>query len=169
MPNQTTPGALKEDLVITRIIDAPVELVWKSWTDPEHVKRWWGPKYYTSPFCTIDLRAGGKYIFAMQAPREQGGQVSYTAGVYQKIVPMERLEFTQGLSDQDGNRIDPATIGMPPEFPKELHTVVTFKSIKGDMTELTITETGWTPSSMYVYALAGTHQSLDKLVESLKK
>lgn len=169
MSNQTTQGAQKEDLVITRIIDASVELVWKSWTDPEHVKRWWGPKYYTSPFCRIDLRVGGKYIFAMQAPTEQGGQVSYTAGVYQKIVPMERLEFTQGLADQDGNRIDPATVGLPPEFPKELHTVVTFKSIKGDMTELTITETGWTASPMYVYALAGTHQSLDKLVESLKK
>jgi uncharacterized protein YndB with AHSA1/START domain len=81
----------KEDLVITRIIDAPLDMVWKAWTDPKHVIRWWGPKYYTSPTCKIDLREGGKFIFCMRAPKDQGGQDSYTAGVYEKIVPMVRL------------------------------------------------------------------------------
>jgi uncharacterized protein YndB with AHSA1/START domain len=162
-----TSKIMKEDLVVTRILNAPLELVWKAWTEPERVMRWWGPKYYTSPSCKIDLRAGGKYIFAMRAPAEQGGQDSYTAGVYKRIVPMELLEFTQGLSDQDGNPIDPASIGMPPDFPKEIRTVVTFKAI-GEMTELTVTEYGWTPGQMYVYSLAGMHQSIDKLAESLK-
>src|SRR5512142_9900 len=129
----------KEDLVVTRILDAPLELVWKAWTEPEQVRRWWGPKYYTSPSCQIDLRVGGKYVFAMQAPADQGGQVSYTSGVYERIVPMELLEFTQGLSDADGNRIDPQKAGMPADFPKEMHTLVTFKA-KGSMTELTIRE-----------------------------
>lgn len=160
MPNTT--NVKKEDLVVTRIIDAPLETVWKAWTEPEQVQHWWGPKDYTSPSCKIDLRVGGKYIFAMQAPKEQGGQISYTSGVYMQIVPMELLEFTQGLSDADGNRIDPAGAGMPPDFPKELRTVVTFK-VKGDMTELTIAQYGWTPSQMYVYALAGTQQQTDKL------
>jgi uncharacterized protein YndB with AHSA1/START domain len=158
----------KEDLVVTRIIDAPLELVWKAWTDPEHVMRWWGPKYYTSPSCKIELREGGKYIFCMRAPKDQGGQDSYTAGVYKKILPMERLEFTQGLSDKDGNKIDPAQVGMPPDFPKELRTVVVFKA-KGNMTELTITEYGWTGGQMYVYSLAGLHQTIDKLAVSLAK
>jgi len=89
----------KQDLVVTRIIDAQVELVWKAWTDPEYVMRWWGPQYYTSPTCKIDLREGGKYVFCMRAPKDQGGQDMYTAGVYKKIVPMERLEFTQGMAD----------------------------------------------------------------------
>ena len=164
---EETNNLQMEDLVVTRIIDAPLEMVWKAWTDPEHVRRWWGPKYYTSPTCKIDLREGGKYIFCMRAPKDQGGQDSYTAGVYTRIVPMERLEFTQGLADKDGNRIDPAQAGMPPDFPKELRTVVAFKA-KGEMTELTITEYGWTSSQMFVYALAGTHQSIDKLAESLK-
>jgi uncharacterized protein YndB with AHSA1/START domain len=159
---ETTDIVKKEDLVVTRIIDAPIELVWKAWTDPEHVKRWWGPKDYTSPACKIDLREGGKYIFCMRAPIEQGGQDSYTAGVYTKIVPMQRLEFTQGLSDKDGNPIDPVQVGMPPDFPKEIHTVILFKA-KGEMTELTITEYGWTMSLMYVYSYAGMHQSIDKL------
>jgi uncharacterized protein YndB with AHSA1/START domain len=157
----------KEDLVVTRIIDAPVEMVWKAWTEPKEVMRWWGPKHYTSPSCRIDLRVGGKYVFCMRAPRDQGGQDSYTAGVYKRIVPMELLEFTQGLADKDGNPIDPAQLGMPPDFPKELRTVVVFKA-KGGMTELTITEYDWTVSQMYVYSYAGLHQSLDKLAESFR-
>ena len=102
----------KQDLVVTRIIDAPVELVWKAWTDPEFVMRWWGPKDYTSPSCKIDLHEGGKYLFCMRAPKDQGGQDMYNAGVYKKIVTMERLEFTQGMADKDGHSIDPAQVGM---------------------------------------------------------
>ena len=157
----------KEDLVVTRIIDAPIEVVWTAWTDPDHVRRWWGPKYYTSPSCKIDLREGGKYVFCMRAPEDQGGQDSYTAGTYTKIVPMQRLEFTQGLADKDGNPIDPAQLGMPPDFPSVIRTTVAFKA-KGNMTELTITEFDWPVSQMYVYSYAGMQQSMDKLAESLK-
>ncbi len=158
----------KEELVVTRIIDAPADVVWQAWTKPEHVMHWWGPKDYTSPSTRIDLRVGGKYVFAMRAPQEQGGQISYTSGVYQRIVPMEVLEFTQGLSDADGNPINPLSIGMPPDFPGELHTVVTFRA-RGDMTELTITQSGWVPSQMFVYALAGTQQQTDKLSQYVQR
>jgi uncharacterized protein YndB with AHSA1/START domain len=158
----------KVDLVVTRIIDAPLELVWKAWTDPEQVKRWWGPKDYTSPDCRIDFREGGKYVFCMRAPEEQGGQDSYTSGTYLKIMPMQLLEFTQYLSDKDGNKIDPSVIGMPPDFPKEIRTVIVFKA-KRDMTELLITEYNWTPGQMFVYSLAGMHQTIDKLGVILAK
>jgi uncharacterized protein YndB with AHSA1/START domain len=167
MAQEQVQTARKEDIVVTRIIDAPIEEVWKAWTDPEYVMRWWGPKYYTSPWCKIDLREGGRYIFCMRAPEEQGGQDSYTAGTYMKIQSMQRLEFTQGLADKDGNPIDPAQIGMPPDFPKEIRTVVTFKA-KGGMTELTITEYDWPVSQMMVYSYAGMQQSIDKLSDSLK-
>jgi uncharacterized protein YndB with AHSA1/START domain len=162
--NQTTQ-APKEDLVIKRIIDAPLALVWKAWTEPEHVMRWWGPKYYTSPSARIDLRVGGKYIFCMRAPQDQGGQDSYTAGVYQRIIPMELLEFTQSLSDQEGNPIDPVAAGFPADFPKEMRIVIAFKA-KGEMTELTVIEYGWTAGTMFVYSLAGMHQSIDKLSDA---
>ncbi len=166
MSDDPTQALRKEDLVVKRIIDAPLEMVWKAWTDPEQVMRWWGPKYYASPWCKIDLREGGKYVFCMRAPQDQGGQDSYTAGTYTKIVPMERLEFTQGLADGDGNPIDPAQMGMPPDFPKEIRTVVAFRA-KSAMTELTITEFDWPVGQMFVYSLAGMHQSIDKLAESL--
>jgi uncharacterized protein YndB with AHSA1/START domain len=166
MSDQSSQAARKEDLVITRIIDAPIEMVWKAWTVPEQVMQWWGPKYYTSPSCEVDLREGGKFVFCMRAPQEMGGQDSYTAGVYTKIVPMERLEFTQTLSDKDGNPVDPAQLGMPPDFPREIRTAVEFNA-KGSLTELKITEYDWPVSQMSVFSYAGMHQSIDKLADSL--
>ena len=162
----TMASAKKIDLLVTRIVDAPLELVWKAWTEPERVMRWWGPKDYSSPSCQIDLRVGGKLLFCMRAPQEQGGQDSYTTGIYQKIVPLERLEFTQSLSDKDGNVLDPSQLGMPSDFPKETYVTILFKA-KGRLTELTITQSNWTPGQMFVYALAGMHQTIDKLSDSL--
>ena len=162
----TTQGAKTEDIVVTRIINAPIEQVWKAWTDPERVQRWWGPKDYTSPYVRIDLREGGKFVFAMRAPEEQGGQEQYSSGVYKKIEPMRRLEFVQSMSDKDGNAIDPVKLGMPADFPKEKRTEVTFRKIKCGMTELTVVDHDWTPGQMFVYSIAGWNQSIDKLARS---
>lgn len=163
----TTVSVEKRDIVITRLFDAPLELIWKAWTDPEYVMRWWGPTGFTSPSCKIDFREGGKFVFHMRAPKEfQGGQDFYTAGVYKKIVPLKVIEFSQGLADKDGNRIDPATMGMPAEFPKEISSALTFKRV-GDKTELTATEYGWTVGQMRDMSEAGLNQCLDKLAEVL--
>jgi uncharacterized protein YndB with AHSA1/START domain len=155
-----------EELVVRRIFDAPIDLVWKAWTDSKLVTKWWGPKYYVSPSCAIDLRVGGRFLFCMRAPEDQGGQDSYTVGVYKRIQPKTLLEFTQSLADKDGNPIDPAMAGLPPDFPREMLTTVTLEA-KGGMTKLTLTTLGWTPGQMYVFALAGWHQSLDKFEDSL--
>jgi uncharacterized protein YndB with AHSA1/START domain len=152
------------DIVITRIINAPVAMVWKMWTDPEAVTQWWGPADYTSPSARIDLREGGKYLFCMRAPQYQGGQDSYTAGEYLEIVPMEKLVFTQSLADADGKNLSKDQL--PPDFPESILTAIAFKEVSG-MTELIITEQGWTPSQMSVFAYAGMHQSLDKMTTVL--
>jgi len=82
---------------------------------------------------------------------------------------MERLlAVTQSLADQDGNKIDPTSVGMLPDFPAEIHTEIEFHAIRDDMTELIITERDWTMGQMAVYSFAGMHQALDKLAESLK-
>lgn len=157
----------KQDLVITRVFDIPVEWVWKGWTDPKLVPLWWGPAHYTSPSCEIDLREGGKYLFCMRAPQDQGGQDFYSAGVYTKIVPYERLEFTQTLADADGNPIDPAQVGMPPDFPREVRFVLEFKAQGEARTELTITEHDWTLGQMSKYAVIGMNQSMDKFAAGI--
>ncbi|MCU6792198.1 SRPBCC domain-containing protein [Paenibacillus sp. WQ 127069] len=151
-----------QDIVITREYDYPVELVWKAWTDPTLVMKWWGPAHYTSPRCVIDFREGGKYVFAMRAPETHGGTESYSAGVYKKIVPMQRLEFNQYLSDRDGNAIDPVQVGVPADFPKNIEFIIEFIA-KGEQTELKITEYGWTAGEMLKYAIMGMNESLDKL------
>ena len=165
----TTRTVEKRDLVITRVFDAPIELVWKAWTDPEYVTRWWGPTGFTSPSCKIDFREGGKFVFHMRAPKEfQGGQDFYTAGVYKKIVPLKFIEFSQGLADKDGNRIDPATRGMPADFPKEIPSALAFRRV-GDKTELTVSEYGWTVGQMRDMSEAGMNECLDKLAAVLAK
>ena len=153
-----------QDITITRIINAPVATVWKMWTDPEEVVKWWGPADYTSPSASVDLREGGNYVFAMRAPEYQGGQDSFTSGEYRKVIPMEKLVFTQGLSDAEGKRLPAGQL--PPDFPEDILTTIAFKDVNG-MTELTITEHGWKPSTMSVFSYAGMHQSLDKLVTVL--
>lgn len=155
-----------EDIVIRRIIDAPVDLVWEAWSTPKHVAQWWGPKHYTSPSCKIDFRVGGKYVFSMQAPPDQGAAITYSAGTYEKIVPKSRLEFTQYISDSEGNPVEPTDIGMPADFPKRMHIAITFEP-RHDLTKLVVTIRGWTSVQMFVYTLAGWHQQIDKLEDSL--
>ncbi len=167
--HKATDDVKKRDLVITRVFDAPVKLVWKAWTDPEYVMRWWGPTGFTSPSCKIDFREGGKFVFHMRAPKDfQGGQDFYTSGVYKKIVSFKLIEFSQGLSDKDGNRIDPTTMGMPADFPKEIPSALAFKRV-GDKTEMTATEYGWTVGQMRDMSEAGLSQCLDKLAEVLAR
>ncbi|GIT81229.1 hypothetical protein LLS1_28980 [Leifsonia sp. LS1] len=148
------------NVVVRRILDAPVATVWRLWTDPELVTEWWGPEDYTSESATIDLRVGGAYVFGMRAPEYQGGAVSFTGGVYSAIVPHERLEFTQSITDEDGTPLPDDQL--PDGFTQGIRTVVEFRDVRG-LTELTITEHGWRRSLMSVFAYAGMHQSLDKL------
>jgi len=157
------------DLVVTRIFSAPVDLVWKAWTEPEYVMRWWGPDHFTSPSAKMDFREGGTSLVCMRAPKDFGGQDMYSTWVYQKIVPMERIEFIQNLADKDGNQIDPAEIGMPPEFPRDMRTVVTFKDLGNGKTEMTVTEYNvpTADTELGKNAELGLNQSLDKMVVSL--
>lgn len=164
---KNTAESGKQDIVLTRVFDAPLEAVWKAWTDPEQVVKWWGPTGFTSPSCKIDFREGGKFLFHMRAPNEMNNADFYTAGVYNKIVLAERIEFTQGLSDKDGNPIDPTTIGMPADFPKEIPSLLAFKRA-GDKTELTAIEYGWRLGQMRDMSKLGLEQCLDKLAASLK-
>lgn len=69
MSAQSTQSVKKKDLIITRVFDAPVELVWKAWTDPEYVMQWWGPDIFTCPIAKIDFREGGTSLVCMSSPQ----------------------------------------------------------------------------------------------------
>jgi len=95
------PNSKKRDLVVTRILTAPVELLWKAWTVPEHLMRWWGPDHFTCPSAKIDFRESGTSLVCMRAPKEFGGRDMFSTWVYRKIVPMKSIEFIQNLVDKD--------------------------------------------------------------------
>jgi uncharacterized protein YndB with AHSA1/START domain len=70
MKEQNPPANNRgQELVIMRIFDAPRHLLWKAWTEPERLVRWWGPKGFTAPVSKIDLRVGGAYLNCMRSPR----------------------------------------------------------------------------------------------------
>ena len=99
----------------------------------------------------------------MRAPKEFGGQDLYNTWTYQNIVPMQQFEFIQNFADRDGNTIDPALHGLPPDAPQEVRTLVTFKALGSDKTEMTVTEFAWTVGPIMELSAAGLEQCLDKM------
>jgi uncharacterized protein YndB with AHSA1/START domain len=85
----------KLDLVLERIVDVPRELVWKAWTAPEHIKKWFAPAPFTTPDCEIDLRPGGIFRVVMRSPE---GQEFPVDGCYLEVVENERLVWTDALN-----------------------------------------------------------------------
>jgi len=83
------------DLVLERVVDVPRELVWKAWTQPGHVKKWFTPAPWTTVECQIDLRPGGMFRTVMRSPE---GQEHSVAGCYLEIVENERLVWTDALA-----------------------------------------------------------------------
>jgi uncharacterized protein YndB with AHSA1/START domain len=159
-----TQAASENTLVITRLFDAPRELVWKAWTNPENVMRWWGPRNFTSPTCKVDLRVGGKYLFSMRSPE---GQNYWTTGIYQEIVPMERLVYTDSFADEQGNVVPATHYGMSSDFPQEAQVTVRFEDHDGK-TRMTLTQVGVPTDENYEYTKAGWNESFDKLADSLQ-
>jgi len=158
--NETTKHSLKKDLVITRVFNAPVELAWKAWSDTEHVKQWWGPNGFTCPVAKMDFRVGGTSFVCMSSP-EYGDL--YSTWLYRAIVPMQQIEYIHNLADKVGNKIDPTSIGMPADFPQELRSLVTFKDLGSNKTELTVTEYDWAVGQMMELSKIGMEQCLDKM------
>ena len=146
-------------IVVERVFDAPRELVWQAWTDPEHFKQWWGPKGFTSPSVEIDLQVGGKYFLSMTSP--DGENTYYNTGVYREITPQERLVFTQSGADAQGN-----AVAMGEGMPMETEVTVTFEDL-GGKTRLTLKQAGFPSNEMSEMAGEGWRQSFEKLAGTL--
>ena len=104
--------AVQNEVVIRRQFDAPRELVWKMWTDPDHFARWYGPFDFTVPVVEMDLRAGGSYLICLERLAPEGPSKLWFAGNYLEIVENERLVYTDYLSDEMGRALpDPSDGG----------------------------------------------------------
>ncbi len=145
-------------LVITRIFDAPRDLVFKMWTDSHHMAQWWGPNGFTNPVCQLDVRPGGAIRIDMRGP---DGVVYPMGGFFHEIVKPERLVFTaRAIEDKEGK----------PQL--EVLTTITFAEL-GGKTKLTLQAVVVKSAPAAAAALAGMEegwkQSLDKLEQYLAK
>jgi uncharacterized protein YndB with AHSA1/START domain len=156
----TTPADV---LTITRVFDAPRELVWKAWTDPEMIKRWWGPRDYSAPFAVVDLRVGGKFHYCM---RSADGQDIWATGVFREIVAPERFVVTDSFADEQGNVVPATHYGMGEDIPLEMLITVTLEDLDGK-TRLTLEHAGLPVGEMKDGANQGWNESLDKLAAAL--
>jgi uncharacterized protein YndB with AHSA1/START domain len=95
-------GSNEREIIITRLFDAPPEVVFEAWTDPEHLAQWWGPEGFTNPVCELDVRVGGSWRIVMRAP---DGAMYPCRGVYLEIVAPERLVFTNIAVDDEGTPV----------------------------------------------------------------
>lgn len=128
------------EIVITRVFNAPRELVFKAWSKPEYLARWWGPKGWTLPISTMDFRPGGQWHYCMKGPE---GEQSCGLAIYHEIVPPERIVYTDYFADAEGN---------PKEGLPESRITVEFTEHDG-ATKLTST------------ALYKTKEDLDKVLK----
>lgn len=91
-------------LVITREFAAPRALVWRTWTEREHLMRWWGPRGFTVPVATLDFRAGGSFHYCMRAA---DGTEMWGKFLYREIAAPETLVWANAFADPAGNIIRP--------------------------------------------------------------
>ena len=155
----------EEELVIARIFDAPRELVFKAWTEPERMMRWWGPKGFTCPVCKIDLRPGGVFFNCMRSPE---GKDYWSKGLYLEIVEPERIVCTDSFADEEGNTVSPKEYGMSPDWPEEALITVTLAELAG-RTMFTLRHSPIKPGTERDMCQQGWNESLDKLEDYLAK
>jgi uncharacterized protein YndB with AHSA1/START domain len=120
------------EFVISRVLDAPRDLVWKCFTDPEHMKQWWGPKGASIVQSKMDLRPGGTYHYAMKVAE---GPVMWGKMVFREIVPKQKLVFINSFSDEKGGV---TRHPMAPTWPLEMLSVFTFEDMPGGKTKFTV-------------------------------
>lgn len=149
-------ATISEDaIVIERVFDAPVDVIWAMWTEPEHYKNWYGPQGFTVPVANMDVRVGGKRLFCMASP--DGSMKMWLAGEYTEIVPTQRLVYTENMADEHGNILPP-----PDGFPEMTVITVLLEDLNG-RTKMLMTHAGVPASDEG--ASEGWAKAMDKLAD----
>jgi len=138
-------------LLITRVFDAPREVVFRAWVTPEYFARWFGPSEGEVPHCTNDARVGGAVHFCVRTPQAD----IWAKCIYKELRPPERIVWETCFSDPEGNRVD------RPGFPRETRIEVAFEDM-GGRTKLTIRQTGLERDQGEV---KGWNDGLDRLAD----
>ena len=135
--NSGSPDAV----VIERTFDAPVDLIWQMWTDPQHFASWYGPDRATIPVAKMDVRVGGTRLVSMEVQTPNGAMQMWFTGEYLEVVENERLVYTESMSDPDGNVLSPSNMGMPDGHPTTTEVRVELEDL-GGRTKMVMTHAG---------------------------
>jgi len=130
-----------KDVRIERTFDAPIEVIWAMWTEPEHFAQWYGPMGARIPKAEMDVRVGGRRFIAMEMDTPNGTMGMHFVGEYREVVPTTRLVYTEAMADADGNPVAPEQMGMPADAPAETSIVVELVAVD-DRTRMTMTHLG---------------------------
>jgi len=149
-------GDRNDAVVIERIFDAPIALVWQLWTDAEHFKAWYGPTGATIPVATMDVRVGGARLVCMEMTTPDGAMQMWFAGEYREVVEGRRLVYTEAISDEQGNVVS------SPDHPTTEVTVEL--EALGARTRMVLTHAGVPAGSP---GAAGWEMALHKLAQVL--
>jgi uncharacterized protein YndB with AHSA1/START domain len=158
MPPQET-----YDVRVTRDFDAPIERVWKAWTDPDDLRAWWGPLGFVCTRASADVRPGGRNFVTMKAPEAFGGFEQHSRWNFTEVLPPRSIRYVFNFSDADGNRVTPADVGIPEGVPADGEHEVTLTDLGDGRTRLEMTEHGYTVADARDFSLAGLEQCLDKM------
>jgi uncharacterized protein YndB with AHSA1/START domain len=153
----------KKGLLVTRVFDAPRAQVWKAFTDPAQLQRWWGPEHFTCPGARVDLRVGGRYLLGMRGP---DGNEFWGTGEYREIVVNQKLVYTDNFSDAQGNVVSPSSLGLPGDWSADQLVTVTFAELGKGKTLLTVHQEHL-PDEWKDMTVSGWSTSFDKLAKVL--
>jgi uncharacterized protein YndB with AHSA1/START domain len=158
------------DFVISRLLDAPRELVFKAWTDPVHMARWWGPRMFSAPICEMDVRPGGAHRIVMRSP---DGDDYPIKGYFREVVEPERIVMTMDCSEHPAawhDMVNPNRVPDDHNPAGEMISTITFEA-RDNKTLLTIRVRLKTPAIRNAMVKMGMNEgwgmSLDKLEELL--
>jgi uncharacterized protein YndB with AHSA1/START domain len=155
----TDESGFQTAVTIERNFDAPVDLIWQMWTDPEHFKAWYGPDGATIPVAKMDVHIGGTRLVCMEVQTPNGLMQMWFTGEYREVVENERLVYTESMSDESGNVISPSDLGMPAGHPSMTEVRVELEDV-GGRTKMVVTHAGIPADSP---GAAGWAMALDKL------
>lgn len=148
-----------QHLVIERTLEAPPDLVWKMWTEPEHFAAWYGPGGATIPVAKMDVREGGSRLLCMEITTPDGTMQMWFTGEYLEVIEHQRLVYTDSMSDENGNVMSPEQMGMPEGHPTTTQVRLQIEEVTGG-TKMVLTHVGVPAESP---GAAGWAMALDKL------
>ena len=149
----------KDAVVIERTLDAPADLIWQLWTQPEHFKAWYGPDGATIPVAKMDVRVGGTRLVCMEMQTPGGAMQMWFTGEYREVVENVRLVYTESMSDENGHVLSASDMGIPEGHPTTTEVIVELEDV-GGRTKMVMTHVGVPGDSP---GAAGWAMALDKL------